>query len=183
MFKRAVRNAVARGTVTADVIAHATDGSIMSTLVAGDPSGLAAAVEARRLYKRAIDLPASDVPSGAQTWVSEDPDLLAEVEDGMALALGLHPGEVLLDYPSKPAMLSVDLPLQTRAGAVERLTDQGRAGQLGLPRVAEELYRSARRLRIFTMERPQKPVKGALDIITMGANEVREKLRRGERLL
>ncbi len=49
-------------------------------------------------------------------------------------------------------MLSVDLPLQTRNGAIERLTDEGRTGHLGLPRVADTLYRSARRLRIFTAE-------------------------------
>jgi hypothetical protein len=34
---------------------------------------------------------------------------------------------------------------------VEQLTDEGRAGQLGLPRIAAELYRSARRLRIFAV--------------------------------
>jgi hypothetical protein len=59
---------------------------------------------------------------------------------------------VLIDFPARSSMLGVDLPLLTRAGTVERLTDQGRAGQLGLPRVADELYRSARRLRIFTAQ-------------------------------
>jgi hypothetical protein len=59
---------------------------------------------------------------------------------------------VLIDYPERASMLQVDLPLLTRAGRAERLTDAGRAGELGLPRVAEELYRSARRLRIFTSE-------------------------------
>ena len=49
-------------------------------------------------------------------------------------------------------MLQVDLPLLTRAGGVDRLTDAGRPGELGLPQVADELYRSARRLRIFTSE-------------------------------
>jgi len=38
---------------------------------------------------------------------------------------------------------------------VERLTDEGRAGQLGLPRVADALYQSARRLRVF-VSRPVK---------------------------
>ena len=52
-------------------------------------------------------------------------------------------------------MLGVDLPLRTRDGAVERLTDAGRAGQLGLPRVADELYRSARRLRVFVAAAPE----------------------------
>jgi hypothetical protein len=46
-------------------------------------------------------------------------------------------------------MLSVDLPLRLRDGTTDRLTDAGRAGHLGLPRVAEELYQSARRLRVF----------------------------------
>ena len=55
-----------------------------------------------------------------------------------------------VDFPARSSMLSVDLPLLTRDGRVERLTDEGRAGQLGLPRIAAELYQSARRLRIFT---------------------------------
>ena len=61
-------------------------------------------------------------------------------------------------------MLGVDLPLRTRGGAVERLTDAGRAGHLGLPRVADELYRSARRLRVFVSSPPSRalePVRGA----------------------
>ena len=61
-------------------------------------------------------------------------------------------GGVLIDYPERTSMLQVDLPLLTRAGDVDRLTDAGRPGELGLPGVAEELYRSARRLRIFTSQ-------------------------------
>jgi hypothetical protein len=56
----------------------------------------------------------------------------------------------LIDFPARSSMLGVDLALLTREGRVERLTDAGRAGQLGLPRISQELYRSARRLRIFT---------------------------------
>ena len=58
----------------------------------------------------------------------------------------------LLDYPARPNMLGVDIMLATREGKTERLTGEGRAGQLGLPRIADELYRSARHLRIFTAE-------------------------------
>ena len=54
-------------------------------------------------------------------------------------------------------MLAVDLPLRTRDGSVERLTGEGRAGHLGLPRIAGELYRSARRLRVFTARRRSDP--------------------------
>jgi hypothetical protein len=62
-------------------------------------------------------------------------------------------------------MLSVDLPLATRGGRVERLTDEGRAGQLGLPRVADELYRSARRLRVFVARPASRPPLRALELV------------------
>ena len=70
--------------------------------------------------------------------------------DAVAGELGLPADSVLIDYPSRTSMLGVDLPLLTRDGSVERLTDEGRVGQLGLPRIAGELYQSARRLRMFT---------------------------------
>jgi hypothetical protein len=73
-------------------------------------------------------------------------------------------------------MLGVDLPLRTRGGAVERLTDAGRAGQLGLPRVADELYRSARRLRVFVKEMPAGPLRGVPELLTCTAAELRWRL-------
>jgi len=67
----------------------------------------------------------------------------------------------------------VDLPLRTRAGTVERLTEEGRAGQLGLPRVADELYRSARRLRVFVARPVTAPLERRLfQLITRPAAEV-----------
>ena len=74
-------------------------------------------------------------------------------------------------------MLGVDLPLRTRGGAIERLTDEGRAGQLGLPRVADELYRSARRLRVFVASAPPRPLHGILDLLALPASEVRRRVR------
>ena len=84
MFKRAVRGAVRRGIVTAQDIAEATDDGLMETLIGRDRNELAAAIRARHLHKRALDLPASDVPAGLQPWVAEDPDLLELVEDAVA---------------------------------------------------------------------------------------------------
>jgi hypothetical protein len=176
MFKRAVRGAVARGTVTVAEIAEATDDGLMERLVTRDGNALAIAIRARRLYKRALDLPASDVPSETEPWVADDPDLLERVEDALALEVGLTPGDVLLDFPARSSMLGVDLPLRTRSGAVERLTDAGRAGQLGLPRVADELYRSARRLRVFVREVPRTPLRGVPDLLTCPAAELRRRL-------
>jgi HD superfamily phosphohydrolase len=149
MFKRAVRGTVAAGRISAAGLAEATDDSLVTLLDRHDPTGLAAALRERRLHKRALDLPASEVP-GLPAWISDDPDRLEAVEDALAVEWGLAPGEVLVDFPRRSAMLGVDLPLLTRDGTVERLTDAGRTGHMGLPRVAEELYASARRFRIFT---------------------------------
>jgi len=176
MFKRAVRVAVAKGHVTAEAIADATDDGLMELLISREPDGLAAAIRARRLYKRALDLPASDVPAGVQPWVADDPALLQRVEDAVAARVGLREGELLLDFPARSSMLGVDLPLRTRSGTVERLTDAGRAGQLGLPRVADELYRSARRLRVFVARTPDRPLEGLLDLLTWPAAEVARRL-------
>jgi hypothetical protein len=70
----------------------------------------------------------------------------------------------------------VNLPLRTRGGGVERLTDAGRAGQLGLPRVADELYRSARRLRVFVAEPARGSLRGVPDLLTCPAAELRQRL-------
>ena len=152
MFKRAVRATVDIGAVDIAWLADATDGSLSVRLLEHDRTGLTRALIERRLHKRALDLPASEVPERLPEWVTSDPAALAQCEDQLAHDLGLPPDGVLIDYPERSTMLSVDLPLLTRSGTIEHLTDEGRAGQLGLPRIANELYRSARRLRIFTSE-------------------------------
>ena len=179
MFKRAVRCAVRRGTVTAEGIAQATDDGLMELLISHDHNELAASIRARRLHKRALDLPATDVPADLQPWVSQDPDLLEQVEDAIAGQVGLPSGGLLLDFPARSSMLGVNLPLRTRGGTVERLTDAGRAGQLGLPRVADELYRSARRLRIFVSSAPSGSLERTLELLTWPADEVRQRLHEG----
>lgn len=151
MFKRAVRHTVRNGRLDPAMVANATDGSLSTALREHDTTGLATALERRQLHKRALDLPASDAGE-LPAWVSDNPDALEQAEDQLAAELGLAKGGVLIDFPARSSMLSVDLPLLTRKGTVERLTDAGRSGQLGLPRVAEALYTSARRLRIFTAE-------------------------------
>jgi HD superfamily phosphohydrolase len=183
MFKRAVRDAVAGGYVDAAAIAELTDDALMELLVSGAKSELAIGLRARRLYKRALDLPASDVPSDAQPWLADDAALTARVEDAMARDAGLEPGELLLDFPSRSSMLGVDLPLRLRGGGVDRLTDEGRSGQLGLPRVADELYRSARRLRVFVARPVTRNLSGVLDVVTVSASEIEHRLHGGRPLL
>lgn len=151
MFKRAVRATVRIGAIDAEALARSTDDSLQTLLIQHDPTGLATALHERRLYKRAIDLPATEVPDHLPLWLHEDPDRLEAAEDALASELDLPHGGVLIDYPARSAMLGIDLALQTREGRIDRLTDSGRAGQVGLPRVASELYQSARRFRIFTV--------------------------------
>ena len=182
MFKRAVRIAVRRGCVTPQDIAEATDDGLMERLITRDRNELAARIRARRLHKRALDLPASDVPADPQPWISDNPDLLEKVEDAVAERVGLPSGGVLLDFPARSGMLSVNLPLRTRTGSVERLTDAGRAGQLGLPRIADELYRTARRFRIFVSGRPARSLEPVLALLTWPAADLERRLQDGSNL-
>jgi HD superfamily phosphohydrolase len=182
MFKRAVREAVDGAAISAERVRDATDDEVMFLLEKWG-SGLARAVRSRRLYKRALELPASEVPEDAQPWVTDDPALLERVEDRVAAEVGLARGELLIDYPSRASMLGVDLPLLTRDGRVERLTDRGRAGTFGLPAIAPELYRSARRLRVFVAQPVARDLGGVLGLLTMRVPEVEAALASGERLL
>jgi HD superfamily phosphohydrolase len=175
MFKRAVRSAVRQGVVTEKGISALTDDAFMQLLIEQDESEIATALRNRRLYKRALDLPASEVPD-AQDWVSDDTDLLEKVEDHLALEMGLKPGELLLDFPTRPNMLAVDLPLRLRDGSVDRLTSEGRAGHLGLPRIADELYRSAQRLRVFVAKPIRKKLSHVVDLVSQSAAAVRKQV-------
>jgi hypothetical protein len=123
------------------------------------------------------------VTAAPEDWMADDPALLEQVEDALAVEAGLEPGELLLDFPSRHSMLGVDLPLRLRDGTVERLTDEGRAGQLGLPRIAQELYRSARRLRVFVARSISRPVDGVARLVEMRGSEVLEALSAGKSLL
>lgn len=183
MFKRAVRSAVARGIFTAERIAGWTDDGLMERLMADDTTGLAALVQARRLHKRALDLSASEVPVETQPWLTTDAALVARVEDAVAGVVGLQPGQLLIDFPANPSMLTVDLPLRTKGGKVERLTNEGRIGEFGLPRVAGELYQSARRFRVFTAAPPSRGLEPILEVIALPAEEVVRRLDAGGPLL
>jgi len=180
MFKRAVRAAVRQGQLTTERIADASDGAITEQLLAGDTTGLASAVYHRRLYKRAIDIPGGQLPGGVQPWLWQDVDLRERVEDALALAVGLEPGGLLIDLPARTAMFGVHLPLKARNGAVEWLTGPSRSGELGLRGVAEELYHSAQRLRVFVAEAVSLPTEALLDVVTLPADEVDRRLERRE---
>jgi HD superfamily phosphohydrolase len=110
MFKRLVRQAIRDARVRAEDVAMATDDGLIHELSHDDPTGLARALRERRLAKRVIDLPATDLPADTARWPGTDPDLAEQVEDQLAREVGLDPGELFLDFPVKDGMLTVDLP-------------------------------------------------------------------------
>ena len=151
MFKRMVRTAIARSQLDPVWIAHSTDEALMERLRALPDAPLAQRLRHRRLYKRGLELPAVELPEGAGDWIATDPDLTEQAENRLAGELGLKEGEILLDYPVKPAMLAVNLPVVRRNGSVDE-------PQIDLQQVAGALHDSARRFRVFVSEpRTVKP--------------------------
>jgi HD superfamily phosphohydrolase len=165
MFKRLVRDAVKGGAIDQASLGGATDDVLIHQLAARDQSGIADALQERRLYKRALELLPGELPSPVPSWVWEGGERLGAAEDALARAAGLSGGELLIDFPHKTAMLGLDLPIARRDGTVARLTERGWPGRMDLPRMAEDLVETARRLRVF-VRRP----------VTIAAADVRSAL-------
>jgi len=172
MFKRLVRRAIATAQLEPAAVAVATDDGLIHDLMQRDTTGLARRLRERRLAKRALDLPATELPAATPGWPGEDPDLLEQVEDRLALELHLKPGELFLDFPAKADMLALELPLVKRDGTVTHLAGAAAAAHLGLPRVAAELYRSARRLRVFVLRDVAVPAHAIVDLVMAPREEV-----------
>jgi hypothetical protein len=182
MFKRLVLDAIAAGRLTPAGVADATDDGLIHELSGTDPAGLAQALRERRLAKRALDLPATDLPIPAD-WSANDPDLVARVENQLARELDLEPGELFIDFPAKPEMLDLHLPLVTRDGSVVELSGPAAGERLGLPRVSAELVRSARRLRVFVRRPRTVPERAVVNLVTLPGGEVASRLAGGRPLL
>ena len=149
MFKRLVGAAVRDAAIQPAALAVATDDALIHELAARDRNGIALALRERRLYKRALELLPGELGRDVPSWLWEGGEPLRQAEDALAKRCGLAPGELLIDFPHKTAMLGLDLPIARADGAVELLTDSGWPGRMDLPRMAEDLVESARRLRVF----------------------------------
>ncbi len=187
MYKRLVAEALNHGLVEATQVARFTDEGLLHHLDALPLPPVARVLldnlRRRRLHKRALEHPAAVLGEDTGEWLASDYALTRRVEDALALELELAPGALLLDYPVKTQMLSLDLPLVRRDGSVEQLTDRGWEGAINLPRLSDELYKSARRLRVFTTDRAPVPEQAILSLVAMTADEVRGRLDRGLLLL
>jgi len=157
MYKRLVEDALADGTLHEDALVGFTDEGILHALDRTPARPLLEAIRERRLFKRALEVPAAELTDRDLEWLSDDRARTRRAEDALAKAQGLKVGELLLDYPRKERMLGLDLPLLARDGSVRRLTDEGIVGTLNLPILGEQLYQSARWLRVFTVDRRAIP--------------------------
>jgi uncharacterized protein len=153
MYKRLVEDALHAGVVDVQSLARYTDEGLMHRLESASPSPLLAALKERKLYKRAAEWPAAELDADKVEWIASDRKRVAATENALAKEVGIAPGELLLDYPAKTQMLGLDIPVLRRSGKVERLTGEGWVGTINLPSLSEQLYKSARWLRVFTARR------------------------------
>jgi len=161
MYKRLVSDALDAGALSASQLAGFTDEGLLLGLESTAASPLLRGLRERRLFKRALEIPAAELPLDAGEWIADDWRRTIETENTLARSLGLAAGELLLDYPAKTEMLGLDLPVVRRNGTVEQLTRRTASGTINLPALSEELYRSARWLRVFT-SRPVSVDRAAL---------------------
>jgi uncharacterized protein len=195
LYKRAVGDALQAGLVRGEELVGATDEGLMHLLEAraqtqAGPAARAlgegvGALRARRLPKRAGEVTAGELEDAARArWLETDSGLKRRVEERLAEELELSPGSVFLDFPEKPAMFGLDLLLLRRSRDVIRLGPAGRAGLIGLPRIADELYRTARVLRLFTTGgRRHVSSESLARVAALSASEAETVLERGTALL
>jgi HD superfamily phosphohydrolase len=183
MYKRLVADAIARGALRVGELASFSDEALLHQLDERSPSPLLQGLRERRLFKRAFECPSAELPDDAAEWIASDRRLVAAAEDQIAREVGLEPGEVLLDYPVKTQMLDLDLPVLHRNGEVTRLTGEGFEGSINLPLLSNQLYRSARWLRVFVARPVTIDRKAVVRLATMAESLVRSRVANGESLL
>ena len=195
LYKRVVADALQYGLVSGDELVGATDEGLMHLLelrareatvaTAADLAHAIRALRERQLPKRAAEVAAADLDDArVGDWIAADTPLKRAVEERVAAELGLAPGAVFLDYPEKSLMFDLHLLVLRRSGVVLRLGPEGRAGLIGLPEVAAELYRTARVLRVFTLGgRREIAVRSLIQLVQQSAGHVRAALDAGAVLL
>jgi HD superfamily phosphohydrolase len=179
MYKRLVDDALGARSLGAEALAAYTDEGLLNELERRAPSPLLSALRARRLYKRAFECPAADLEPGCAEWIADDRALTLRAEDAMAREVGLAPGELLLDFPTKTQMLELDIPVLRRGGDVRQLRAEGWEGAINLPTLAEQLYRSARWLRVFVARPVSLDRSRVLKLLGCSAEEVRARIDAG----
>lgn len=178
LYKRIVEESVRGGLIDPEELIGPTDEELMYEVgrrSMEDDSEVAEriatrwlpALRRRHLPKRALELTAADLTGRrVEDWAVGDSPWKRAVEDDLAAELGLESGEVVIDFPVKPAMFQLDVLVERLDGRVQRLDMGGAEGILDLTKVAQELYTSARVLRVFTFERRSLSAEQVLERIT-----------------
>ena len=188
LYKRIVRDAMQNESISSEELIGQTDEGLLYLLQSRAPAA-AAQVEAlrrRRLPKRAAEVVAADLGGDHDIadWLGSDGETKHLVEDAIAREIGMPAGSVFLDYPEKKAMFALDLLVQRRSGEVLRLGPAGQAGLIGLPRIADELYRTARVLRVFVLgKRVQLRKESVVALAFMSEGEVAARVAKGASLV
>jgi uncharacterized protein len=142
MYKRIVADALEKELVTSNELIGQTDEGVLFLIESRNPDDpRVQQLRARNLPKRAGELVATEFADVRLDTSAAEAKLASE--------LGVSAADVYVDYPEKKAMFSLDLLVEKRNGEVLRLGPTGRAGMIGLPRISEELYSTARVLRVF----------------------------------
>jgi uncharacterized protein len=165
MYKRLVDDALRGGVIEERELAGFTDEGLLHRLEERAPSTLLDALRNRRLHKRVFELSAAELPAGRGDWIAADRAQVLDAEDALARELGVAPGAVLLDYPVKPRMLGLDLPVRMRGGEVRRLGASGWPAAINLPLLSQELYESTRVMRVFAVEGVRVPRERVLALL------------------
>jgi len=194
MYKRIVDDALASGLLDARELLGQTDEGVLYLIgeraaratepMARRVGELVAGLRHRQLPKRASEVVAAELAPPAALWLASDNPLKRRVEERLAAELELGEGNAYLDFPEKSLMFALNLLLRRRSGEVLRLGPGGHAGLIGLPRIADELYRSARVLRLFTAGARRTVLPAALArLAASSAEEMAAALDRSEPLL
>lgn len=183
MYKRLVEHAVGSGAIAVRELAGYSDEALLHRLDAVAPSALLRGLRERHLHKRVFECPSAELTRDAAEWIAADRTLTVAAEDALARQFGLAPGELLLDYPEKTQMLDLDLPVLRRNGEVRRLTGQGLEGAINLPQLSDELYRSARWLRIFATRPVPLSRRAVLDFVHLPETEIRRRVADSDPLI
>ena len=165
MYKRLVDDALRSGAIEAAELAGFTDEGLLHRLDVRAPSSLLHGLRNRRLHKRAFECSSTELSGGQGDWIANDRARVIAAEDALAGELGVEPGAVLLDYPEKPRMLGLDLPVRMRGGEVRRLGASGWPAAINLPLLSQELYESTRVMRVFAVEGVRVPRARVMELL------------------
>jgi len=141
------------------------------------------ALNHRQLPKRVLELTGDQLPDRVSSWPSTRADLMMMLEKRMAEEWGVPSESIMLDYPSDPDMLDLNLLLVRKDTVVRRLTTLGERGLIDIPRLGRSLYHSARVLRVFSFDPiPYRDPRPLLELIEASEHDVESRLATGETL-